>query len=377
MIPLFKQYPLLGEKLPHISLGGLPTPVHKLERLGSEIGVSNLYIKHDDMSGRVYGGNKVRKFEFILGHALKSGVKELLTFGFMGANHALATAVTAQQVGLKSISMMMPEPQLPYASSNLLMTYYCGAELHHRQNKQLLILATAYQLLRHKLRYGSFPQFIPGRGASPRGTIGFVNAAFELREQIRDGEMPEPDFIYVAKGSGGTTVGLMLGIKAANLKSHVVSVRAVDRKPAEPQKMAKLFRETASLLHSQDPSFPELDCSDDEMDMRHDFFGQGYAYPTDEGLKAASILAKAEGIELDTTYTAKAFACLLDDAGKGKLRDKVVLFWNTYNSRDFSGTIANVDYHNLPRGFHRYFEGHGQTSGQVCTDVFKLDEVQT
>jgi 1-aminocyclopropane-1-carboxylate deaminase/D-cysteine desulfhydrase-like pyridoxal-dependent ACC family enzyme len=275
MIPLFKHYPLLSERLPYVSLGGFPTPVQKLDRLGRDTGINQLYIKRDDMSGKVYGGNKVRKFEFMLGQALKSGIKEVLTFGFAGANHALVMAVTAKQVGLKSVSMMMPEPQVPYASSNLLMTYHCGAELHHRRNKQLLILATAYQLLRHKLKYGSFSQFIPGRGSSPLGTVGFVNAAFELREQIMAGEMPEPDCIYVAKGSGGTAVGLMLGIKAANLKSRVVCVRAVDKKTADARKMARLYDDTASLLHSLDPSFPRLECSDREIDIRHGFFGRG------------------------------------------------------------------------------------------------------
>lgn len=367
MIPLFKHYPLLNERLPYVSLGGFPTPVQKLEKLGGDIGFHNLYIKRDDVSGKVYGGNKVRKFEFILGYALKSGIKEVFTFGNAGAKHALSTAVAAQQVGLKSISMMMPELQVPDARSNLLMTYYCGSELHHQANKQLLILATAYQVLRHKLKCGSFPQFIPGRGSSPLGTIGFVNAAFELREQIMAGEMPEPDCIYVVKGSGGTAVGLMLGIKAANLKSRVVCVRAVDNKLADARKMGRLYNETASLLHSLDPSFPKLECSDGEIDMRHGFFGRGYGCVTEEGLKAMSLLQQVEGIKLDTIYTAKAFACLLDDAGKGELRDKAVLFWNTYNSRDFSGAIADVDYHRLPGGFHRYFEGYVQTSRQACT----------
>jgi D-cysteine desulfhydrase len=363
MIPLFKPYPLLSEKLPHESLGGFPTPVRKLDRLASDTGINQLYIKRDDLSGRVYGGNKIRKLEFILGHALHSGIKEILTFGFTGANHAMATAVTAQQVGLRSISMMMPEPQLPYACSNLLMTYYCGAELHHQRNKQLLILATAYQLIRHKIKNGRLPLFISGRSTSPLGATGFVNAAFELKEQVMAGEIPEPDYIYVAKGSGGTTAGLILGIKAANLHSRVVSVCAKDEKEIDAKKMGQLCDETALLLHSLDPSFPKLECSDENLDIRHDFVGRGYACPTEEGLKAISLMEKNEGIKLDSTYTGKAFACLLDDAGKGYLRDKVVLFWNTYNSRDFSDVIATVDYHRLPRGFHRYFERDGQPSG--------------
>ena len=356
MIPLFKYYPQLADSLPCVSLGEFPTPVHKLERLGKDIGADNLYLKRDDLSGKRYGGNKIRKFEFILGHALHSGKKELLTFCYMGAYHALVTAVTAQQVGLRSISMMMPEPCVPSAQANLLMTYYCGAELHHHSNRELLILSTAYQLLRHRLKYGSIPQFISGRGSTPQGTIGFVNAVFELREQIMAGELPEPDRIYVAKGSGGTAAGLMLGIKAANLKSRLVSVCAKDEKEIDVRKMRQLYNKTALLLHSMDPSFPNFECSDNDLDIRHNFVGRGYTCPTEEGMKAISLMEKDKGIKLDSTYTAKAFACLLADAEKGELKDKVVLFWNTFNSRDFSDVIAEVDYRSLPRGFHRYFK---------------------
>jgi 1-aminocyclopropane-1-carboxylate deaminase/D-cysteine desulfhydrase-like pyridoxal-dependent ACC family enzyme len=363
MIPLFRHYPLLSEKLPYVTLGGFPTPVRKLDRLARDTGINQLYIKRDDLSGKLYGGNKMRKLEFILGHALHSGIKEVLTFGFMGANHAMATAVTAQQVGLRSISMMMPEPQLRYACSNLLMTYYCGAELHHQRNKQLLILATAYQLIRHKIKNGRLPLFISGYSTSPLGATGFVNAAFELKEQVMAGEIPEPDYIYVGKGTGGTTAGLMLGIKVAKLKSRVVSVSANDKRTFNARKICQLHDKTALLLCSLDPSFPRFECSEADLDIRYDFVGRGYACPTEEGLKAMSLMEKNEEIKLDSTYTAKAFACLLDDAGKGYLRDKVVLFWNTYNSRDFSDAIATVDYHRLPRGFHRYFERDGQPSG--------------
>ena len=114
MIELFKNYPLLKEKLPYISLGNFPTPVEKLEKMGSKLGLDNLYIKRDDISGTTYGGNKVRKLEFVLGQALKSGVKEVMTFGFAGSNHALATAVYANKLGLRSISMLFPQPNAYY-----------------------------------------------------------------------------------------------------------------------------------------------------------------------------------------------------------------------------------------------------------------------
>ncbi len=97
MIPLFEHYQLLTHKLSYVSLGEFPTPVQKLDQLGRQLGLDSLFIKRDDLSGKFYGGNKIRKLEFILGDALRTGAKEVLTFGSAGSNHALATAVSARQ----------------------------------------------------------------------------------------------------------------------------------------------------------------------------------------------------------------------------------------------------------------------------------------
>jgi D-cysteine desulfhydrase len=361
MIPLFEQFPLLRAKLPYIALGEFPTPVEKLERLGKDIGVGHLYSKRDDLSGKIYGGNKIRKLEFLLGHALRARAKEVLTFGFAGSNHAVATAIYAQQVGLKSISMLMPQPNTYYLRRNLLMSYYCGAELHQHRNVPFVALGTIYQLLRHKLKYRFFPNVIAAGGSSPLGVIGFVNAAFELKKQIIRGEIPEPDRIYVALGTTGTAVGLMLGLKAANLKSRVITIRVADEQFANVRKMVKLFRKTNSFLCALDPAFPNIELSEQDVEIRHDFFGRQYALFTKEGMDAVYRMKQTEGIKLDGTYTGKALAALIHDGEKQDLKNKVLLFWNTYNSRDLSEYLTAVDYRQLPRCFHRYFEEEVQT----------------
>jgi D-cysteine desulfhydrase len=363
MIPLFEQYPLLGEKLAYVPLGEFPTPVQKLERLGAELGISQLYIKRDDLSGKVYGGNKPRKLEFILGNALRSKAKEVMTFGGAGSNHALATAIYARQVGLKSISMLMPQPNARYVRHNLLMNHYCGAELHlcgagfeSARNMPLVYATTTYQLLRHRLKKGRTPYFISPGGSSPIGDTGIVNAALELRKQITSGEMPEPEYIYVACGTMGTAAGLILGLRAAKLSGRVVSVAVNSEKFANTRAMIKFTDKRNSLLCSLDASFPRFEFSETDVDIRHDYFGKRYALFTDEGMKAVSLMRECEGIKLDGTYTGKALAALKHDAKSGSLRGKAVLFWNTLNSKDFSDAISDLDYHDLPRCFHRYFE---------------------
>jgi 1-aminocyclopropane-1-carboxylate deaminase/D-cysteine desulfhydrase-like pyridoxal-dependent ACC family enzyme len=368
MIPLFKQYPLLEERLPYVSLGEFPTPVQELERLGMELGVGHLNIKRDDLSGRLYGGNKPRKLEFILGNALRSGAKEVITFGGAGSNHALATAIYARQSGLKSISMLMPQPNARYVRNNLLMSHYsgakihsCGAQLESVWNMPLVYLATICQLIRCRLKSGCFPKLIPPGGSSPLGVIGFVNAAFELKEQIANGEMLEPEYIYVACGTMGTAAGLTLGLRVAKLKSRVVSVRVTGEKFVNTRGMLKLINKTNSFIHSLDASFPTFEFSVADVDIRHNYFGKRYALFTKEGMEAVSLIKDREGIKLEGTYTGKTLAALIDDAKRGKLQHNTALFWNTLNSRDFSEAISNLDYHDLPRCFHRYFEEEVQT----------------
>jgi len=373
VIPLFEQYPLLREKLAYSSLGEFPAPVQKLERLGARLGISQLYMKRDDLSGKLYGGNKPRKLEFILGHALRSEAKEVMTFGCAGSNHALATAIYARQVGLKSISMLMPQPNARYVRRNLLMSHHCGAELHlcgtgleSAINMPLVYTAATYQLLRHRLNRGRFPYFVPPGGSSPLGVVGFVNAALELRAQIASGEIQDPQYVYVACGTMGTAAGLTLGLRAAGLGGRVVSVAVSGERYTNTRAMIGLINKTNSLLCSLEASFPKLEFSETDIDIRHDCFGQRYALFTDEGMEAVSLMTECEGIELDGTYTSKALAALKHDAKSGTLRGKAVLFWNTLNSRDFTDDIANVDYHDLPRPFHRYFEGEVQPLDRDC-----------
>ncbi len=356
MIPLFEQYPSLKEKIPYVSLGEFPTPIEHLNKLGMEIGVDHLYLKHDGLSGVLYGGNKIRKLEFLLADALHKKAKEVLTFGFAGSNHALATAVYAQKLGLKCISILLAQPNAQYVRRNLLLSHVCGAEIHHYKNEMAAYIPTFIMLFGRLLKHGKFPYLIPPGGSSPTGVLGYVNAGFELNEQVAKGLLPEPDQVIVPLGTMGTAVGLMIGLRAAGLNTRVVSVRVVDDKFGNKEKFIKLFRKTLALIHSLEPSFPQASIADDEVDITHNFFGEQYARFTEQGMAAVNLVAEYQGIRLEGTYTGKAMAALIDRAINHGLRNKVILFWNTYNARDFSDAIKEVDYHQLPGCFHPYFE---------------------
>jgi 1-aminocyclopropane-1-carboxylate deaminase/D-cysteine desulfhydrase-like pyridoxal-dependent ACC family enzyme len=356
MIPIFEHYPLLKEKIPHIQLGEFPTPIKHLKQLGKKIGADYLYLKHDGLSGPIYGGNKIRKLGFLLGDALRKQAKAVLTFGFAGSNHALATAVNAQRVGLRCISILLAQPNARYVRRNLLLSHVHGAEIHHFKNKITAYIPTTILLLRERLKQGKPPYIIAPGGSSPLGVIGYVNAGFELKEQVASGLVPEPDTIFVPFGTMGTAVGLTIGLKAAGLKAHLVPVRVVDEHYGNKEKFIELFNKTRTLILSLDPSFPRVEISDDEPAIQHDFFGGEYARFTEQGMAAIDLVAKSEGIRLEGTYTGKAMAALIDHVRDHGKKDEVTLFWNTYNARDFSDAIKGIDYHQLPQSFHQYFE---------------------
>jgi 1-aminocyclopropane-1-carboxylate deaminase/D-cysteine desulfhydrase-like pyridoxal-dependent ACC family enzyme len=258
--------------------------------------------------------------------------------------------------------MLVPQPNARYVRDNLLTSHRCGAELHScgaisesALNKPLVYLATMCHLIRCRLKNGRYPYLIPPGGSSLPGITGFVNAAFELRRQIADGEMPKPDCIYVACGTMGTTAGLLLGLRAAKLDTHVVSVRVTSARFVNPRAMIRLIGRANSFLHSSDASFPVFEFSATDIDIRNECFGKRYALFTEEGMKAVSLMREREGLELDGTYTGKALVAMIRDAENRVLRGKSVLFWNTLNSRSHPEAEAGLDYRELPRCFHRYF----------------------
>ena len=364
-LALFRAYPKLRDTLPHVPLGAFPTPVERLAALEAFLGLADtrLYVKRDDLSGNPYGGNKVRKLEFILGRALQKGYREVLTFGGAGSNHALATGLYAGQLGLKSISMLIPQPNAHHVRNNLLMSLHAGIELHQSPNMPRVALATLARVYRQKLRTGRFPYLIAPGGTSTTGMVGFVNAAFELKDQVDNGEIPEPDCLYAALGTMGTVIGLLLGLKAAGLRTRVVAVRVTDPQFSSLRKARRFFNATNALLHKADPTFPLLPFPEEDFAFVHDFFGDAYGLYTPEALQAVQVLQQTSGLHLEGTYTGKTFAALMAHLEKNHMQDKTVLFWNTHNSHEFSDAIAGTDYHGLPTCFHPYFE----------TDVQPLD----
>jgi len=354
-LALVRHYPGLTA-LPRHALTSLPTPVASLERLANRVALGPLWIKRDDVSGPLYGGNKPRKLEWLLGAARARGRRGVITFGGIGTHHGLATALCARDAGMHCVLVMMPQPVTPHVQQCLRLHHASGAEMH-LAGSVAGIVATSLRRCGRAILAGEPLAIIPTGGTSATGAIGYVNAAFELADQIRAGALPEPAAIVVPLGSGGTVAGLMLGCRLAGLRSRIIGVLVTDILPPSGQRLARLARATLGRLRALDDSLPEVQVTAQDLTIERHFLGAGYGAVTDAGSAAAELLVESEGVQLEPTYTAKAFAALLDLAARAEWRGRPLLFWNTYSSVDPAAALSPLpEWRQLPAPFHRFFQ---------------------
>lgn len=347
---LFRAFPPLAATVPWLPLGRFPTRVARVEGLVPP--TVDLWVKHDDDSGAAYGGNKVRKLEFILGEARARGARRLATLGAVGSHHVLATAIYGGKSGFAVDAVVFPQPPTDHVREQLLAHVAAGATLHPTRGYLGVPLAVWRQRRRDDAAW------IASGGSSPTGTVGYVSAGLELLEQIARAELPRPDVIYVALGSCGTAAGLLVGLAGApslpKLDARLVGVRVVDRAIANQSVTLRLARRTARLLAARGAQwFNQF--APPPFAVEHRFFGGGYGRATPASDAAVARAARV-GLALEPTYTGKAMAALLADAAAGALDGKRVLFVSTFSSVDLAPLVAaGPGPSALPGALRRYF----------------------
>jgi len=340
------RYPRLGRRLGKEPLATLPTPV-RTAGFACAAGEKTITIKCDDLTGSLYGGNKVRKLEYALWPARVRGKRRIATFGAVGSNHALATALYARSIGLGCTCFLSHQAAAPGIANTL--------HAHLVNETTIVRFGGAYAkrvaILRERLWNQDY-WVIPAGGSSWRGTVGYVNAGLELASQIENGELPAPDRIYIATGTMGTAAGLAIGLAMAGLKSQVEAIRVSVTSICCEKLLHQLVRKTVEVMHRLDSSISTDLVNNVNIRLRHSFFAGGYAHRNIETDSAVKLATDYLGLELESTYTGKAMAALLRDAPE--TRNEHVLFWNTYNSMPLPAAAGDVSTDRLPQEFHRY-----------------------
>ncbi|KKP22562.1 MAG: 1-aminocyclopropane-1-carboxylate deaminase [candidate division TM6 bacterium GW2011_GWF2_28_16] len=350
-IPLFKYYPELNNKLSHVTLGQYPTSIINAQNLAKNLNIKNLYIKDDGYidSRNIPTGNKMRKLEFLLADAINKNYKTICTVGGAGSNHALETLVLAKSLGLDVVLMLDDQLSTSSVIRNLKLMVNYGAKILYIDP----IYDTSEKIENYVKDFCDKNNyyFIPVGGSNEIGCMGFVNAAFELKEQLKVLNMQEPDIIYVTLGSAGTAAGLIVGAKLAGLKSKIIPVRISMTPEYKSNILCELINKINIYIKNLGNNFIITQASvennqvkylDLDIEIKHDFAGPEYAFITQQAASAVNLLNNFENIKLESTYTGKTLAALVNDANNNLLKDKNVLFWNTFSHDNFDKLTNNV-----------------------------------
>jgi L-cysteate sulfo-lyase len=315
------------QELPRVPLGRLPTPLEKTPRLSQVLDIPNLYIKRDDLMGIGYGGNKIRKLEFLMADAVSKGADTIITTGGVQSNFTREATACAAKLGLKIILVLIGEEPEEYRG-NLLLEKLMGAETHFVTAEGLddgVQKAGEYMesLSENLQKKGKACYIMPVGGSTPLGCVGFATAFLELTDQTTSMGITA-DHLIVATGSGGTQAGLTVGKKMARADTAIRGIRV--------GKMFEPFSKMIADLATETASFLEMKKVFNERDVLtySEFVGEGYDIPTKEANDAIKLLAKTEAIFLDPVYTGKAMAGLLGLVERGEIpRKDTVVFWHT------------------------------------------------
>ncbi|HEU4579275.1 MAG TPA: pyridoxal-phosphate dependent enzyme [Polyangiaceae bacterium] len=370
--PLFELFPRLEVHAGFSILGDFPTPVEPLQALAPGLGsaAADCYVKRDDLSSAIYGGNKVRTLEALFGQAQREGKQWVAATGAYGSNHAVATVLHGARLGFRCATLLFPQPASETARANLEVSIARSDRLISLPHWSCLP-AGAWWFARQCRKSGQSALIMPPGGAIPRGCLGFLSAGLELGLQVQSGALPAPREVVLAVGSTCSTAGLLVGLLLATrlgigfgARPQLVAVRVTPWPVTSPLRILGLAQRVAAWLRelSGDRVF-EIERAELarglEIDARE--LGRGYGRPTPAGL---SVIQRAGefAAALDTTYSAKSAAGLLQRVQQRPACERV--FWSTKSSAPLP-EVSAAQLERAPRGMRRWLEGQPRAHGRT------------
>ena len=314
-----------------VVLASLPSPLQRAKRLGPRLGLEELFIKRDDLTGFSLGGNKIRKLEFLIADALAQGADTILVMGGPRSNLCQSAAAAARVVGLACEMILYGDRPSP-APANLTLAEASGAvSWFTGDDDRSSVEAFAKQRAAALTSDGNRVYAIPRGGATAVGAVGYHLAAAELVSQLGESGIDTAS-IVVCVGSGGTLGGIVSGMAALGVSWPLFGA-SVSRECVEAERRVdSIAAECARLLGTATP-----DLGLTMIDAR----GPGYGQPWSAAEAASDMARESEGLVLDPIYTAKAFAALVELTATGL--DGPVVFWHTGGTAAALEALARKD----------------------------------
>jgi D-cysteine desulfhydrase family pyridoxal phosphate-dependent enzyme len=293
-------------KLPRLDLAHLPTPLEEVPRFAERIGAGRVFIKRDDCTGLLFGGNKTRHNEFLLAEAVRQGADLVVWGAGIQSNNCRQTAAACAKLGLECRLYLSRATHNDDVQGNLLLDHLMGAQVEIVDfplgpELDSYLLARADEFRAAGRRVYSWDR---GKGR-PLAAVSYVVCLAEILEEMAERGL-KPDAIYVA-AAGATGGGVALGKALLGFGGAVRLVLPIRWPCNVKEDMAEVANQAAALL-----GLPHR-LTAREIEASEDYVGPGYGTVTPQGREALDLLARCEGILLDPVYTAKAMAALIDD----------------------------------------------------------------
>ncbi|PCK78163.1 1-aminocyclopropane-1-carboxylate deaminase [Rhizobium sophoriradicis] len=301
------------EKFDRFPLTFGPTPIEKLDRLGKHLGGKvEIYAKREDCnSGLAFGGNKLRKLEYIVPDALASNADTLVSIGAVQSNHTRMVAAVAAKIGMKCLLVQenwVPDQNPVYSQvGNILLSRIMGAEVNLvDKGFDIGIRASWEEALNEVKQRGGSPYGIPaGASAHKYGGLGYVGFADEVRvqeEQLRFCF----DYIVVCTVTGSTQAGMIVGFTKDGRARNVIGIDASATPDHARAQVLKIARDTAKLTGLT------TEVVDDDVVLFEEYAYPHYGIPSEETKQAIRLCARLEGMITDPVYEGKSMQGMID-----------------------------------------------------------------
>jgi 1-aminocyclopropane-1-carboxylate deaminase len=309
----------LDRRFPRVKLAFFPSPLHRLDRLSRELGIE-LWAKRDDVSsGLAFGGNKIRKLEWLAAQAIAQGCDTLVSIGNIQSNHTRQVAAVAAVLGLKC-RLVQEEwtkwPDTAYSSvGNILLSRIMGATtLLEGEGYSTAVKPTWERALEQVRREGGKPYAIPaGASDHPLGGLGYANFADELARQEAELGIFF-DTVITATCTGSTQAGMLVGFLPQDRPRRLIGIDTAANAAMTRAAVTKIARATADLVGIS------ADIRDSDIVIDERFCGPDYGLPDEPTIAAIRLAARLEGMLTDPVYEGKSMAGLMAMARSGEIR---------------------------------------------------------
>ncbi len=306
------------EKFPRYSLTFGPTHIEKLGRLSAHLGGSvEVYAKREDCnSGLAFGGNKLRKLEYIIPDAIASNADTLVTIGGVQSNHTRLVAAVAAKIGMKC--HLVQESWVPHEDAvydrvgNILLSRVMGADVRLvDEGFDIGIRESWRRAIEEVKAKGGKPYAIPaGASVHKYGGLGYVGFAEEVRAQEKEFGFAF-DYIVVCTVTGSTHAGMLVGFAADGRARKVIGIDASFTPAQTKAQVLEIARNTADLVALGQ------EIVEDDVVLIEDYAHPAYGVPSEETKAAIRLTARLEGMITDPVYEGKSMQGLIDLVQQG------------------------------------------------------------